>query len=76
MAKKKELKAVTIEEPVDPDLWHAHTPETVKPIETPKVKAQTNIKVWTEEELAVLPRDKFLKIEADIRDGKARVVQK
>lgn len=71
MAKKKELKAVTVEEAVETPVE-----ETVKPIETPKVKAQTNIKVWTEEELAVLPRDKFLKIEADIRDGKARVVQK
>lgn len=71
MAKKKELKAVTIEEAVETPVE-----ETAKPIETPKVKAQTNIKVWTEEELAVLPRDKFLKIEADIRDGKARVVQK
>ena len=70
MAKKKELKAVTVEAVETP------VEETVKPIETPKVKAQTNIKVWTEEELAVLPRDKFLKIEADIRDGKARVVQK
>lgn len=71
MAKKKELKAVTIEEAVETPVE-----ETVKPIETPKVKAQTNIKVWTEEELAVLPRDKFLKIEADIRNGKAKVVQK
>lgn len=71
MAKKKELKAVTIEEAVETPVE-----ETAKPIETPKVKAQTNIKVWTEEELAVLPRDKFLKIEADIRNGKARVVQK
>lgn len=72
MAKKKELKAVTIEE----EAVETPVEEAVKPIETPKVKAQTNIKVWTEEELAVLPRDKFLKIEADIRDGKARVVQK
>lgn len=72
MAKKKELKAVTIEE----EAVETPVEETVKPIETPKVKAQTNIKVWTEEELAVLPRDKFLKIEADIRNGKARVVQK
>lgn len=71
MAKKKELKAVTIEEAVETPVE-----ETVKPIETPKVKAQTDIKVWTEEELAVLPRDKFLKIEADIRNGKAKVVQK
>lgn len=72
MAKKKELKAVTIEE----EAVETPVEETVKPIETSKVKAQTNIKVWTEEELAVLPRDKFLKIEADIRNGKARVVQK
>lgn len=72
MAKKKELKAVTVEE----EAVETPVEETVKPIETPKVKAQTNIKVWTEEELAILPRDKFLKIEADIRDGKARVVQK
>ena len=72
MAKKKELKAVTIEE----EAVETPVEETVKPIETPKVKAQTNIKVWTEEELAVLPRDKFLKIEADIRNGKAKVLQK
>lgn len=72
MAKKKELKAVTIKE----EAVETPVEETVKPIETPKVKAQANIKVWTEEELAVLPRDKFLKIEADIRNGKARVVQK
>lgn len=72
MAKKKELKAVTIEE----EAVETPVEETVKPIETPKVKAQTDIKVWTEEELAVLPRDKFLKIEADIRNGKAKVVQK
>ena len=72
MAKKKELKAVTIEE----EAVETPVEETVKPIETPKVKAQTDIKVWTEEELAVLPRDKFLKIEADIRNGKAKVLQK
>jgi len=61
MAKKKELKAVTIEE---------------EAVETPKVKAQTNIKVWTEEELAVLPREEFQKVEADIRNGKATVKQR
>ena len=61
MAKKKELKAVTIEE------------ETVKPIETPKVKAQANIKVWTEEELAVLPREEMYAVIADIEAGKATI---
>ena len=69
--KKKKVVEKVIEKAVETPVE-----EAVKPIETPKVKAQTNIKVWTEEELAVLPRDKFLKIEADIRDGKARVVQK
>lgn len=70
MAKKKELKAVAVEAVETP------VEETVKPIETPKVKAQTNIKVWTEEELAVLPREEFQKVEADIRNGKATVKQR
>jgi hypothetical protein len=39
-------------------------------VETPK---KSEWKVWTEEELAVLPRDEFQKVEADIRNGKATV---
>ena len=39
-------------------------------VETPK---KSGWKVWTEEELAVLPRDEFQKVEADIRNGKATV---
>ena len=52
--------------------------ENIEAVETEEVETpkKSGWKVWTEEELAVLPRDKFLKIEADIRDGKARVVQK
>ena len=39
-------------------------------VETPK---KSGWKVWTEEELAVLPREEFQKVEADIRNGKATV---
>ena len=39
-------------------------------VETPK---KSGWKVWTEAELAVLPRDEFQKVEADIRNGKATV---
>ena len=44
-------------------------------VETEEVKApkKSEWKVWTEEELAVLPREEFQKVEADIRNGKATV---
>ena len=35
-----------------------------------------SVKVWTEEELAVLPRDQFLAIEKEIKEGKAKVQSK
>ena len=44
--------------------------EAVETVETPK---KSDWKVWTEEELAVLPREEFQKVEADIRNGKATV---
>lgn len=57
MAKKTELEE---------DIEAVETEE----VETPK---KSGWKVWTEEELAVLPRDEFQKVEADIRNGKATV---
>lgn len=57
MAKKTELEE---------DIEAVETEE----VETPK---KSEWKVWTEEELAVLPRDEFQKVEADIRNGKATV---
>ena len=42
-------------------------------IETIEVKEQKWVKTWTYEELSVLPRDEYLKAEADIRSGKAKV---
>lgn len=60
MAKKTELEE---------DIEAVGTEE----VETPK---KSEWKVWTEEELAVLPREEFQKVEADIRNGKATVKQR
>lgn len=45
-------------------------------VETAKIEKKSGWKVWTEEELAVLPREEFQKVEADIRNGKATVKQR
>jgi hypothetical protein len=45
-------------------------------VETAKIEKKSEWKVWTEEELAVLPREEFQKVEADIRNGKATVKQR
>lgn len=45
--------------------------ETVKP--TPAAKPQ--VKEWTYDELVILPREEYLKVEADIKAGKAKVKQ-
>jgi hypothetical protein len=49
--------------------------ENIEAVETEEVGTpkKSGWKVWTEEELAVLPRDEFQKVEADIRNGKATV---
>ena len=49
--------------------------ENIEAVETEEVETpkKSEWKVWTEEELAVLPRDEFQKVEADIRNGKATV---
>lgn len=59
MAKKK-VKEVYEELPVE---------EEVVEIDAPKPE----VKVWTYEELVILPRDEYLKVESDIRAGKAKV---
>lgn len=60
MAKKTTKKEVTIEAVEKP----------VK-VETPKKE----VKEWTYDELAILPRDQYLKVEADIKAGRATVKQ-
>ena len=49
--------------------------ENIEAVETEEVETpkKSGWKVWTEEELAVLPREEFQKVEADIRNGKATV---
>ena len=64
MAKKKEEISI--------DAVEAETVETEE-VETAKIEKKSEWKVWTEEELAVLPREEFQKVEADIRNGKATV---
>ena len=52
--------------------------ENIEAVETEEVETpkKSGWKVWTEEELAVLPREEFQKVEADIRNGKATVKQR
>ena len=52
--------------------------ENIEAVETEEVGTpkKSEWKVWTEEELAVLPREEFQKVEADIRNGKATVKQR
>jgi phosphoribosyl-ATP pyrophosphohydrolase len=45
--------------------------ETVKPAPTPKKE----VKEWTYDELVILPRAEYLKVEADIKAGRATVKQ-
>ncbi len=72
MAKKKEEISI--------DAVEAETVETeeveAEEVETAKIEKKSEWKVWTEEELAVLPREEFQKVEADIRNGKATVKQR
>ena len=43
-------------------------------VETPKAEApKKEVKVWTYEELVLLPRDEYLAVAADIKAGKAKV---
>ena len=37
---------------------------------------KNNVKIWTEEELAILPREEFLEIEKQIKEGKTKVQSK
>lgn len=67
MAKKKEEISI--------DAVETEEVETEE-VETAKIEKKSEWKVWTEEELAVLPREEFQKVEADIRNGKATVKQR
>lgn len=50
------------------------TEETVETVET--VKEEKTVKVRTEEELAVLPREEYLEAEKQIKEGKAKILVK
>ena len=50
------------------------TEETVEIVET--VKEEKTVKVRTEEELAVLPREEYLEAEKQIKEGKAKILVK
>lgn len=59
--KKKVVEKVIEKSPV----------EEVKPVATPKPE----VKEWTYDELVLLPREEYLKVEQAIRTGKAKVKQ-
>ena len=69
MAKKKEEISI---DAVETETVEAEEVEAEE-VETAKIEKKSEWKVWTEEELAVLPREEFQKVEADIRNGKATV---
>lgn len=60
--RKKKLVEKTVED---------ITPEVVEKAETPKPQ----VKEWTYDELVILPRAEYLKVEADIKAGRATVKQ-
>ena len=62
MAKKEAKKKVTIEEVETPK---EATPEIVE-------EEKTAVKEWSYDELVLLPRDEFLKVQELVRAGKAK----
>lgn len=62
MAKKEAKKKVTIEEVETPK---EATPEIVE-------EEKTEVKEWSYDELVLLPRDEFLKVQELVRAGKAK----
>lgn len=64
MALKKK-KAVTIEEVEAPKV---DTPEIVK-------ENKSEVKEWSYDELVLLPREEFLKVQADVKAWKAKFKQ-
>ena len=61
MAKKVLKKKITIEEVEAPK---ETTPEIVE--------EKKEVKEWSYEELVLLPREEFLKVQADVRAGRAK----
>ena len=61
--KKKKVVERSIEDIVETPV------EEAKPVEAPKEE----VKEWTYDELVVLPREEYLKVEQAIRTGKAKV---
>jgi hypothetical protein len=64
--RKKKVVEKAVEKPVKTPVVEAE-----KPIETPKKE----VKEWTYDELVLLPRAEYLKVEADIKAGIAKVKQ-
>jgi hypothetical protein len=64
--KKKKVVEKVIEKPIE-----EVKPVEVKPVATPKPE----VKEWTYDELVLLPREEYLKVEQAIRTGKAKVKQ-
>ena len=64
--KKKKVVGKTVEDIVETPV---KVEETVKPVAAP----QKEVKEWTYDELVVLPREEYLKVEQAIRTGKAKV---
>lgn len=50
--------------------------KTEETVETETVKEEKTVKVRTEEELAVLPREEYLEAEKQIKEGKAKILVK
>ena len=61
MALKKK-KAVTIKE----EALEETTPEIVE-------ENKAEVKEWSYDELVLLPREEFLKVQADVKAGKAKI---
>lgn len=64
--KKKKVVERSIEDIVETPV---KVEEAVKPVEAPKQE----VKEWTYDELVILPREEYLKVEQAIRTGKAKV---
>ena len=66
--KKKKVEKKVVEKAVE-------TPVNVEEIVKPTPSPKEEVKEWTYDELVLLPREEYLKVEQAIRTGKAKVKQ-
>lgn len=66
--KKKKVEKKVVEKAVE-------TPVKVEEIAKPTPAPKEEVKEWTYDELVLLPREEYLKVEQAIRTGKAKVKQ-